>query len=90
MHCEWHETATKLQACEEKGQRTCVVKGESPGQIVFSVSIRAVDGTAKASTLGLCYSLPEIQKWAAIPDPLQTISLSVFVRQAGCISWTWD
>lgn len=48
--------------------------------------IRATDGMAETPAL----ALPALQKWAALPDPLQTIVHSVSERRVGCISWTWD
>lgn len=59
---------------------------KSSQHIYVCVSIRATDGTVKTPAL----ALPELQKWSALPDPLQTITHSVSERRVGCISWTWD
>lgn len=72
-----------VDPCAKSSQRVCVC-----------VSIRAADGTVKDSPPPhpplLALALPELQKWAALPDPLQTILHSVCEGRVGCISWTWD
>lgn len=40
-------------------------------------------GSAEASTLGSCQTLSELQKWAALPDPLQTYGQSAILCLKG-------